>query len=106
MAVLSMQKQPNLSRGFGFRNQRPSQAIFLINCSFINARPNGSFIKAEATKWPDLLISATNCNFAIIPHNQLISGRAKLFLAKASPMAVSHGRFIKAEAAELQDSQI
>ena len=37
----------------------------------------------------------------------LISGRAQPFLAKASPMAVvSHGRFIKAEAAELQDSQI
>ena len=87
--------------------QRPSQAIFLVNCSFINARPNGRFIKAEATKWPDLLILAANCNFAIIPHNQFISGRAKPFLAKASPMAVvSHGRFIKAEAAELQDSQI
>ena len=38
-----------------------------------------------ATGWPDL---ATNCNFVIIPHNQFISGRAKLFSAKAGPMAV------------------
>ena len=71
---------------------------------FIKARLNGRFIKAEAAERAYLLISATNCNFAIIPHNQLISGRAKPVLAKASPMAVvSHGRFIKAEAAELQD---
>ena len=71
--------------------QRPGQAIFSKsrpNCRFINARPNGRFIKAEATGWPDLQISATNCNFGIIPHNQFISGRTKLFSAKAGPMAV------------------
>ena len=45
-------------------------------------------IKAEATGWPDLQISATSCNFDIIPHNQFISGRAKLFSAEAGPMAV------------------
>ena len=70
--------------------QRPGQAIFSksrSNGRFINARPNGRFIKAEATEWPDLQISATNCNFGIIPHNQF-SGRAKLFSAKAGPMAV------------------
>ena len=66
MAVLSRQKQPNgQTSRFEPRirlphypahsmYQRPSQAIFLANCSFINARPNGRFIKAEATKWPDL----------------------------------------------------
>ena len=58
------------------------------NGRFINARPSGRFIKAEATGWPDLQISATNCIFAIFPHDQLISGRAKLFSAKAGPMAV------------------
>ena len=71
--------------------QRPGQAIFSksrANGRFINARPNGRFIKAEATGWPDLQISATSCNFGIIPHNQFISGRAKLFSAKAGPMAV------------------
>ena len=41
-----------------------------------------------ATGWPDLHISATNCNFVIIPRNQFISGRAKLFSAKVGPMAV------------------
>ena len=43
------------------------------NGRFINARPNGRFIKAEATGWPDLQT-----------HNQFISGRAKLFSAKAA----------------------
>ena len=46
------------------------------------------FIKAEATGRLDLQISTTNCIFAIIPHDQFISGRAKLFSAKAGPMAV------------------
>ena len=71
--------------------QRPGQAILSKsrpNGRFINARPNGRFIKAEATGWPDLQISATNCIFAILPHDQFISGRAKLFSAKAGPMAV------------------
>ena len=57
------------------------------------------FIKAEATGWPNLQISTTNCIFAIIPHDQFISGRAKLFSAKAGSMAVlstrANGRFIK-----------
>ena len=52
------------------------------------SRPNGRFINAEAAGWPDLQISATSCIFVIIPHDQFISGRAKLFSAKASPMAV------------------
>ena len=71
--------------------QRPGQAIFSksrANGRFINTRPNGRYIKAEATGWPDLQISATNCNFGITPHNQFISGWAKLFSAKAGPMAV------------------
>ena len=71
--------------------QRPGQAILSKskpNGRFINARPNGRFIKAEANGWPDLQISATNCIFAITPHDQFITGRAKLFSAKASPMAV------------------
>ena len=77
--------------------QRPGQAILS------KSRPNGRFIKAEATGWRDLQISTTNCIFAIIPHNQFNSGRAKLFSAKAGPMAVfinarPSGRFIKAEA--------
>ena len=38
----------------------------------------GRFTKAEAA----------GCKFNIIPHNQFISGRAKLFSAKASPTAV------------------
>ena len=64
--------------------------LFILqgNGRFINARPKGRFINAEATGWPDLQISATNCIFAIIPHDQFISGRAKLFSAKAGPMAV------------------
>ena len=71
--------------------QRPGQAIFSKskpNCRFIHARPNGRFTKAEAIGWPDLQISTTNCIFAIIPHDQFISGRAKLFSAKASLIAV------------------
>ena len=31
-----------------------------------------------ATGWPDRQISATNCNFAIIPRNQFISGRGPM----------------------------
>ena len=58
----------------------------------INARPNGRFIKAEATGWPDLQTLKTNCNFAITPHNQFDSGRAKLFSSKSRP----NGRFINA----------
>ena len=49
--------------------QRPGQAILSKsrpNGRFINAGPNSRFIKAEATGWPDLQISATNCIFAII----------------------------------------
>ena len=103
MAVLSKQKQPDGQTSRFQRQiaiwyypaqsvyQRPGQAILSKsrpNGRFINARPNGRFIKAEATGWPDLQISATNCNFCIIPHNQFISGRAKLFSAKAGPMAV------------------
>ena len=60
--------------------------------------------KQKQPGWPDLQISATNCNFGIIPHNQFISGRAKLFSAKAGPMA--NGRFIKAEATGWPDLQI
>ena len=67
----------------------------LINCSY-GAKPNGRFIKAEATGWPDLQISTTNCIFAIIPHDQFISGRAKLFSAKAGPMAVLSTRNLMA----------
>ena len=70
---------------------RPGESILSKsrpNGRFINARPNGRFIKAEANGWPDLQISATNCIFVIIPHDQFITGRAKLFSAKASPMAV------------------
>ena len=70
------------------------------NGCFINAMPNGSFINARPwpfyqsrdSGWPDLQISATNCIFAIIPHNQFISGRAKLFSSKSRP----NGRFINA----------
>ena len=68
--------------------QRPGQAILSRsrpNGRFINARLNGRF---KATGWLDLQISATSCNFGIIPHNQFISGRVKLFSAKAGPMAV------------------
>ena len=102
MAVLSRQKQPDgqtsrfqpqiafslLSRAISLSAAGPSYSQqSRPNGRFINARPNGRFIKAEATGWPDLHISATNCIFAIIPHDQFISGRAKLFSAKASPMA-------------------
>ena len=59
---------------------------------FITARPNGRFIKAEATGRPDLQILGTSSNFAIIPHNQFISGRAKPFSSKIRP----NGRFINA----------
>ena len=45
-------------------------------------------LSTETTGWPDLQISAANCNFAIILHNQFISGRVKLFSAQAGPMAV------------------
>ena len=82
---------------------RPGQSILSKsrpNGRFINARPNGRFIKAEANGWPDLQISATNCIFVIIPHDQFISGRAKLFLAKAGLMAVLSARgFTSAQAA-------
>ena len=103
MAVLSKQKQPDgqtsrFQQQFAF--SLLSRAISLSAAGqaslgksrpsgrFINGRPNGRFIKPEATGWPDLQISATNCIFAIILHDQFISGRAKLFSAKAGPMAV------------------
>ena len=93
-----MARPPDLSDKLHFRYyparsvyQRPGQAILSKikpNGRFINAKPNGRYINAEAAGWPDLQISATNCIFAIIPHDQFISGRAKLFSAKAGPMAV------------------
>ena len=93
MAVLSKQKQPD---GQSSKFQRQIAFSLLprtINLSaarpvLSKSKPNGRFIKAEATGWPDLQISTTNCIFAIIPHDQFISGRAKLFSAKASRMAV------------------
>ena len=102
MAVLLTQNEcPNLQisatncifRYYPARSiyQRPGQAILSKSRPigrFINARPNGRFIKAEANGWPDLQISATNCIFAITPHDQFITGRANLFSAKAGPMAV------------------
>ena len=78
MAVLSKQKQPD---GQTSRFQRQFAFSLL-------SRPSGRFINAEAAGWPDLQISATNCIFAIIPHDQFISGRAKLFSAKAGPIAI------------------
>ena len=88
MAVLSRQRQrmarpPDFSNKLKFRYY-PAH----FHGRFINARPNGRFIKAEATKWPDLQILATSCNFAIIPRNQFINGRAKLFSTEAGPVAV------------------
>ena len=117
MAVLSRQKEfckwmarpPDFSEKLHFRYyparsiyQRPGQAILSKsrpNGRFINARPNGRFIKAEATRRPDLQISATNFIFAIIPHDQFISGRAKLLRPNGRFInARPNGRFIKAEA--------
>ena len=77
--------------------QRPGQAIFSksrSNSSFIKARSNGRFIKAFAVlsrqKQPSdhIQISAADCKFHIILHNQFISGGAKPFSAEASRMAV------------------
>ena len=85
-----MARPPDFSDKLHFRYyparsiyQRPGQAILSKsrpNGRFINARPNSRFSKAEATGWPNL--------FAIIPHDQFISGRAKLFSAQAGPIAV------------------
>ena len=103
MAVLSKQKQPD---GQTSRFQRQIAILVLSRANSLSAagpsyfqqkqvqwpfyqrEAQWRFIKAEATGWRDLQISATNCNFSIIPHNQFISGRAKLFSAKAGPMAV------------------
>ena len=66
--------------------QRAGQAILTKSSSngrFINARPN----KAKATGWPDLQISATNCIFAIIPHDQFISGRAWPFYQREAVLS-------------------
>ena len=106
-----MARLSNFSRKWQFRYypaqsmcQRPGEAIFSkswpngrcinsrSNGRFINARPNGRFIKVEATGRPHLQISATTCNFAIFPHNQFMSGRAKLFSSKSRP----NGSFINA----------
>ena len=103
MAVLSRQKQPDgqtsrfqrqiafslLSRTISLSAAGPSYFQQKhAQWPFYQRRPNGRFMQAEATGWPDLQISTTNCIFAIIPHDQFTSGRAKLFSAKASPMAV------------------
>ena len=84
-----MARPPNFNDNLHFRysrffpaqsiHQRPGQALLS------KSKPNARFIKAAAD---DLYISTTNCNFGVIPHNQFISGRAKLFSAKAGPMAV------------------
>ena len=103
MAVLSKQKQPDgqtsrfqrqiailvLSRAINLSAAGPSYfQQKQVQWPFYQREAQWRFIKAEATGWRDLQISATNCNFGIIPHNQFISGRAKLFSAKAGPMAV------------------
>ena len=80
LALIARRRQIAVSA----RQRQPDGQTSRSNGRFINARPNGRFIKAEATGWPDLHILATTCNFAIIPHNQFISGRAKLFSAKAA----------------------
>ena len=56
---------------------------------FINARPNGRFIKGEATGWPDLQISATNCSK---PNSRFINARP-------------NGRFIKQKQPDGQTSR-
>ena len=43
-----------------------------------------------------LQVSATNCIFVIIPHNQFISGWAKLFSAKA--VIIPHNQFVSGRA--------
>ena len=58
---------------------RPNAVLSTRGPMAVLSRQNG---------WPDLQISTTNSIFAFIPHDQFISGQAKLFLAKASPMAV------------------
>ena len=93
-AEATMARPPDFSDKLHFRYyparsiyQRPGQAILSkskLNSRFMNARPNGRFMKAETTGCPDLQTSTTNC----ILHDQFISGRAKLFSAKAGPMAV------------------
>ena len=75
MAVSSKQKQP--ASRFQPQVANPAQSMY--------QRPGQAiFIKAKASGWPDLQISETNCNFAIIPRNNLLAD----FQAKACPMAV------------------
>ena len=91
-----MARPPDFSDKLHFRYfparsayQRPGQAILSKsrpNGRFINARPNGRFINAEATGWPDLQISSDKLHFRYYPARS--HGRAKLFSAKAGPMAV------------------
>ena len=98
--IASRQKQPDgqtsrvatslLSRTSYFQwqfYQRQAQAQW----PFDQGRDNGL---------PNLQISATKCNFAIIPHKQVISGRASFINARPN------GRFIKAEATGWPDFQI
>ena len=126
-----MARLSNFSRKWQFRYypaqaiyQRPGQAIFSKsrpNGRFINARSNGfyqreaqwpfyqrqahwPFYQGRNNGWPDLQISAANGNFAIIPHNHFISGRAnnsRFINARSNSRYINarpSGRFIKVEA--------
>ena len=91
-----MARPPDFSEKLHFRYyparsvyQRPSQAILR------KSRRNCRFIKAEATGWPNLQISATNCIFAIIPQGQAILRKSR-----------RNCRFIKAEATGWPNLQI
>ena len=85
-----MARPPDFSDKLHFRYyparsvyHRPSQAILSKskpNGRFINARPNGRFIKAERMARPPDFSSKLH-------FDQFISGRAKLFSAKAGLMA-------------------
>ena len=86
---ISKQKQPD---GQTSRFQR--QIAFSLLSRTINlsaAGPSYSYQKqlqcAKATGWPDLQISATNCIFAIIPHDQFISGRAWPFYQREAVLS-------------------
>ena len=93
-----MARPPDFSDKLHFRYyparsvyHRPGQAILSKsrpNGRFINARPNGRFIKAERMARPP--------DFSNKLHFLFISGRAKLFLAKAGLMAVLSTRGLMA----------
>ena len=91
MAVLSRQKQPNLSRGFGFPIIPQSAAEpshFFNKLQFYQCQAQWPFYQSRSNQMARPLDFSHKLQFRYYPAQSTYQRPGKPFLAKASPMAV------------------